>query len=757
MYLKIFCHLNIFRSRRTSTKLVSAASKSFVLQQNPEFQKKFASKAEKVISSESKKVPEKNDTPEKIPKRDKSKPVHKETPKSSKKLKSKEEEENHKKASSLPQVKENTSPKKRKLEAEIVSNKKKKIELDKSPDDSVRRSRRETTRISTLATLNSSNASDVENQSVASSTDFPSDAKNKTKSIDIEAVNERSKRKSTALNSLATLNSSNASDVENQSVASSTDFPSDVKNKTKFIDNDAVNERSKRKSTALSSLATSKIVATPPKSKDINPQNKILSTIDKLKSRTKPSEVKPALKKPLKTQQNPSSSRRSVRSSTAISTLASNNAATQAAYDIVESSDDDVETSEKESDDGEFETVQKKSRGRSKAEPTPLSPNNPFAAITREYKEKQKLAAKLKRKRKSSLSPDPEDRPRLLTEEENDRLFDSLFDAGSSPPPPPPPVTSKKSSRSSRTSLSDQKQQILDAKRKSISMQNDKKASPKPLPKPLPQPLQKPLPLVKPTSTKEDSINVPKSTSSPSNISPASLKWIKSTTTTPSTSSSSPRVIAPWRQICESSKQNKSNNDDIYEFGGPSEGVSEKKTDDDPHDIVTRGKSREILKSETSPERKMFMIAKHGAYSGQLAGLKRKLEQSSTKSQEQQRSPTRLMFGSPRREVTSPEHPPSQSPKHETSQKNESQRHETNQKGGSPSHKTGSPRIDPSQRMGLPKLYSKPRLGSQRLGGTIKVIKSFINILLKHRPSIHPNEQCFFRDLFFRISLTNYL
>jgi len=171
-------------------------------------------------------------------------------------LKSQKEEEHPKKASSLPQVKENTSQKKRKLEAENVSNKKKKIELDKSPDDSVRRSRRETTRISTLATLNSSNASDVENQSVASSTDFPSDAKNKTKSIDIEAVNERSKRKSTALNSLATLNSSNASDVENQSVASSTDFPSDVKKKTKFIDNDAVNERSKRKSTALSSLAT---------------------------------------------------------------------------------------------------------------------------------------------------------------------------------------------------------------------------------------------------------------------------------------------------------------------------------------------------------------------------------------------------------------------------------------------------------------------------------------------------------------------
>merc|ERR1711982_229202 len=119
------------RSRRTSTKLVSAASKSFVLQQNPEFQKKFASKAEKVISSESKQVPEKNDIPEKIPKRDKSKPVHKETPKSSKKLKSQKDEEHPKKASSLPQVKENTSQKKRKLEQKMSQTKRKKLSLIK--------------------------------------------------------------------------------------------------------------------------------------------------------------------------------------------------------------------------------------------------------------------------------------------------------------------------------------------------------------------------------------------------------------------------------------------------------------------------------------------------------------------------------------------------------------------------------------------------------------------------------------------------
>ena len=48
-----------------------------MLQQNPEFQKKFASKAEKVNLSESKHVPEKTKTPEKIPKRDMMSPEEK--------------------------------------------------------------------------------------------------------------------------------------------------------------------------------------------------------------------------------------------------------------------------------------------------------------------------------------------------------------------------------------------------------------------------------------------------------------------------------------------------------------------------------------------------------------------------------------------------------------------------------------------------------------------------------------------------------
>ena len=56
------------------------------------------------------------------------------------------------------------------------------------------------------------------------------------------------------------------------------------------------------------------------------------------------------------------------------------------------------------------------------------------------------MAAKLKRKRKSSLSPD--DIPRLLTEEENNKLFDSLFDGSTTPEPELERKPGKRSSNS---------------------------------------------------------------------------------------------------------------------------------------------------------------------------------------------------------------------------------------------------------------------------------------------------------------------
>ena len=318
-------------------------------------------------------------------------------------------------------------------------------------------------------------------------------------------------------------------------------------------------------------------------------------------------------------------------------------------------------------------TPKKRGRGRPKAEVTPLSPNNPFAMITREYKEQQKIAAKLKRKRKSSLSPD--DRPRLLTEAENNKLFDSLFD-GDSPSPPPPTKVVKQKSRSSNSS---NKQVHTDATHKAtvaspksgVLEANKKPAETKPAS------IKKPE--IKPASTKKESATPPPPL--PANVPPASLKWLQSPS--PLKTSTAPRVIAPWRQICDTQArdkkvQEKGDSSDVYEFSGPGgePGGTEK--------VWGRGAKPD----PESPERKMFMISKHGAYSGHLAGLKRKLEQ--------------------KREET--EGPPV-SPDQET-------------RNGSPPHKamSGAPMIDPSQRVGhgAPRPPGKARLGSQRLGGAIK-------------------------------------
>ena len=71
---------------------------------------------------------------------------------------------------------------------------------------------------------------------------------------------------------------------------------------------------------------------------------------------------------------------------------------------------------------------------------------------------------------------------------------------------------------------------------------------------------------------------------------------------------------------------------------------------------MTRNRSKDQPGSDTSPDRKMFMIARHGAYSGQMA-MKRRQD---AKSPDLKRSPTRLMFGSPRRDVASPPGSPRQ-------------------------------------------------------------------------------------------------
>ena len=601
---------------------MTAATKAAVLQTSPQFAKKFASTVEKVNKSERKTVV-----------RDLShKEVVKEIEKKSHKEVVREKEKKAKKTAIPQENKKKLVSNKRKLSPEKVSNKRKKTKLntkkeeeeeeEKDDSNSIRRSRRETTRISTLATLNSSNAADVETKSRESSVE----------SAQSESIQEEKK-----------------SPVK-VSTTISQKKDSQVNKKSKFPKN------AERKPSTVKQSST----------------NGEAAKISKERKKTQ---------KPLPAAPSPSSggARRSARSTTAISTLASNNAASQATFVVEESTseEEDQEDLDREEEDTveKVETTPKKrGRGRPKADATPLSPNNPFAAITREYKEQQKIAAKLKRKRKSSLSPD--DRPRLLTEAENNKLFDSLFD-GDSPSPPPPTKVVKQKSRSSnsskkqlhtdtthKTSIASSKSEVLEANKK-------------------PDPLEtKPASIKKPeikaqTSTKKESAPPP-----PSNAPPASLKWLQSPSLSPLKSAPAPRVIAPWRQICDQKGRDKKtqekedNSDDVYEFSGPVEQGDKK----------VWGRAKPDL---DSPERKMFMISKHGAYSGQLAGLKRKLEQ---KREE-------LEAGG------------AESPEQET-------------RNGSPPHKavSGSPMIDPSQRVGhsAPRPQGKARLGSQRLGGAIK-------------------------------------
>ena len=595
---------------------MTAATKAAVLQTSPQFAKKFASTVEKVNKSERKTVA-----------RDLS---HKEIAKE-KEAKKSIPQENKKKVVINKKSTSEISSSKRKLSPEKVSNKRKKTkittekkeesEAEKDDSSSIRRSRRETTRISTLATLNSSNPADAETKSRESSVE----------SAQSEPIQEEKK--------------------------------SPVKVSTTILQ--------KKDSQVSKKSKTTKNAENKPRNVKLRTTNGEAAGISKERKKTQ---------KPLLAAPSPAlgGARRSARSSTAISTLASNNAASQAAFVVEESTSEDEEEEEEdvdhEEDDQEEKvekTPKKRGRGRPKADVTPLSPNNPFAAITREYKEQQKIAAKLKRKRKSSLSPD--DRPRLLTEAENNKLFDSLFD-GDTPSPPPPPKVVKQKSRSSNSS---KKQSHTDTTHKT-SIASPKsvvlEANNKPRPEIKPASIKKPE-IKAQTSTKKESAPPP-----PTNVPPSSLKWLQSPSLSPLKTSPAPRVIAPWRQICDQKGRDKKTqedtSDDVYEFSGPVEQGDKK----------VWGRTKPDLES---PERKMFMISKHGAYSGQLAGLKRKLEQ---KREE-------LEAGG------------AASPEQET-------------RNGSPPHKamSGSPMIDPSQRVGhgAPRPQGKARLGSQRLGGAIK-------------------------------------
>ena len=535
-----------FRSRRASTKLVTAATKSALLQTTPEFHKNVSSVIDSAVRNSSKTVKEtKKDVDRKVNNvKEKKKIPGKKAPFKEKLKESsnqasrdtRKEEKPHtkivRKTETRKEVETKTSNK-RKANEVNTPNKKKKVDkspdarskIAESPEDNVRRSRRETTRISTLATLNSSNFSDVENQSVASSTDV-STPSNKTKSQNIPSP-QRSKRQTTALSSLAT------------SSALNPDKKCDFKEKV-------------------------------PKPK--TEEQHIKGSDREKKQNKKVSNAKISRKPPPLVQPPSTNARRSVRSSTAINTLATTNAANQVPFVVTESSEDDEEAEEadKESNDGDNkvhnQNVQRKSRGRTKAEPTPLSPNNPFAAITREYKEQQKIAAKLNRKRKSSLSPT--DRPRLLTEEENNRLFDSLFDGdGSSQELEETPKPPKRSSIS--------RPKVKAQEKRTNSTPVSEKASTK---------LTKSVNVSKPASTKQDSKVVP-NPKPPNNISPSNLKWIQSTSTP---LKSPPRIIAPWRQICDGSKVNKvendSHDDDVYEFGGPPVEPAKSSNNDEPSD-----------------------------------------------------------------------------------------------------------------------------------------------------------------------------
>ena len=101
-----------------------------------------------------------------------------------------------------------------------------------------------------------------------------------------------------------------------------------------------------------------------------------------------------------------------------------------------------------------------------------------------------------------------------------------------------------------------------------------------------------------------------------------------------------PRIVAPWRHLADLDKPEKAapeaGSDDVYEFSGFPDDPPSKKKESAP--VLTRRKSREKQKTRDSsfgrPSRvKMFMVAPHGAYSGYATGIKRKLEQSPSKSQ----------------------------------------------------------------------------------------------------------------------------
>ena len=199
-----------------------------------------------------------------------------------------------------------------------------------------------------------------------------------------------------------------------------------------------------------------------------------------------------------------------------------------------------------------------------------------------------------------------------------------------------------------------------------------------------------------------------------------------------------PRVIAPWRHLAELDKPEKSTDvaesDDVYEFSGFPDDPPSKKKEIAP--LTTRRKSKEVQKTrDTSfgrPSRvKMFMVAPHGAYSGYATGIKRKLEQNANKSQSQSplrsplrspmRSPIRAGLGSPRGETSQTRSPRFSvgSPRASSSQMTGSPRASTSQRIGSPrvdqSQRNGSPRIDPSQRLGSPRIDPSQRIGSPRV------------------------------------------
>ena len=101
----------------------------------------------------------------------------------------------------------------------------------------------------------------------------------------------------------------------------------------------------------------------------------------------------------------------------------------------------------------------------------------------------------------------------------------------------------------------------------------------------------------------------------------------------------SPKVLAPWRKFKEMNKPkpgsaDDSQSEDIYEFAGFPDDPAGARRGEEASPRTTRGQSREQHRSEErAGAGKMFLVARHGAYSGLATGIKRKLEQSPSKSQ----------------------------------------------------------------------------------------------------------------------------